>query len=127
MPIVAFDNVEFARQNQIGGEFYTPLGVGVWFRDGTDFRKAFHEAAADLTKAFNLHDDLHLRTASYLKFTIGLRRAVPYCDQLIQVIREHIRQIFVSYVILPPTKLPEVFAGGVGTPYENIKTAKFLR
>src|SRR5437016_8361232 len=80
-----------------------------------------------LAKSFRLTDLAEVRSANHLKYGVDLRKAVPFCDQLVQSLQKYIRGIHVSYVILPPTKYPEVEVGGIGCPVERLRTAKFLR
>lgn len=122
MPIVAFDNLEFRR-----GGFYTPLGAGVWFKDEAKFRKVFHEAQMRLAGNFGLEDGLLIRSSTYLKYGIGLIKAIPFCDSMIMAVQDQIKAVQFNYVIIPPSKVSEVEVGGLGAATERIKTAEYLR
>ncbi len=126
MPIVAFDNIEF-RRGGVKGQFYTPLGAGAWIKDGDKFRKTFREVELELAASFGLSDGSLVRTSAYLKYTIGLRRAIPFCEKMIGSLQDLIKAVQIYYVILPPAKVPEVEVGGLGAGTEKIKTAQFLR
>lgn len=62
-----------------------------------------------------------------MKYTIGLRRAIPFCEKMIGSLQDLIKAVQINYVILPPAKVPEVEVGGLGAGTEKIKTAQFLR
>ena len=126
MPVVAFDNIEFKRGG-VSGQFYTPLGAGVWISNEEEFRKAFQQEQARLASSFGIVDGLYVRTSSYLKYGIGLRKAIPFCDQLVSSLQALIKEIHLTYVILPPSKFPEIEVGGLGAGTEKLKTAEYLR
>src|SRR5438094_600264 len=118
--------MEFRRGGQ-SGRFYTPLGAGVWIKDEDKFRKTFHEAEMKLAASFGFTDGLCVRTSSYLKYTIGLRKAIPFCDKLIGSLQDLVKAVQINYVILPPSKIPEVEVGGLGAGKKKVKTSQFLR
>ena len=126
MPIVAFDNNEFRRGGK-SGQFFTPLGAAVWIRDEAEFKEAFNQAERDLATSFGLTEGLCIRTSAYLKYTIGLRKAIPFCEKLISAVQNMIKAIQIYYVIIPPSKVPEIEVGGLGAGSQKIKTAQFLR
>lgn len=118
--------MEFKRGGMLG-EFYTPLGAGIWVADDEKFRSAFRDAEAKLSASFGFEDALLVRSSSSLKYGIGLRRAIPFCDQLVYALQSHIKEVQINYVILPPSKVPEVEVGGLGSGIEKVKTAQYLR
>ncbi len=138
--VVGFDAKEFIRSKSVylpGSEeglkkqreirFYTPLGIGVRVSKPQEFREAWLKESARLALDFNIHQKRPLYSSHELKEQLLLRRAIPFCDQLVQSVQSLVDSIFVTYVILPPEKIPTVKVGGYKCPEIDVPTQAFLR
>jgi len=132
---VGFDSKDFLRSKItiVDGEkrrehvFDTPLGVGVTVENEKQFVEHYVEASAELARSFGISQKFPVFSSYTIKQLLGLRKAIPFCDQLIQKIQNEIASIYLSYVVLPPKNFPEVEVGGYGGPRQRIKTELFLR
>jgi hypothetical protein len=132
MRVVAFDSKEFQRSKRDADgkpevKFYSPLGVGVSIGDIDAFNETYVDAISELKQNFGIADERHVFDSMTIHGMLGLKKALPFCDKLIQAVKTHIDEIFVSYVILPPKDVPAVEVGGYGCPAYSIPTHKFLR
>jgi len=109
------------------GLFYTPIGVGVTIEDEKRFVEQYVRVSAELAKSFGISQQFPVFSSYVLKELLGLRKAIPFCDQLIKEIQDEIASIFVSYVVLPPKDFPNVEVGGYGGPRKQVRTELFLR
>jgi len=135
--ILAFDSKDFKREKytNILGEkqkytqFYSPLGVGVSLKHDGLFETDYLKTIAKYAESFGFPLSRPFFSSSSLKreMGLGLRKAIPFCDQIVKELESYIRFIHISYVILPPTKIPTVFVGGEKCPKIEIKTIDFLR
>ncbi len=131
--VLAFDAKSFTRgkrrddQTPSYSEFYTPLGVGVRVENVSSFTSQYHDAVGRLFDSFGIEDCLTCCDSTNLKRLLGMRRAIPFVDQLVQDLESHISKIFISYVILPPSRIPHVEVGGYRCSTERIATQEFLR
>jgi len=140
-PVVAFDAKDFDRpkfllvpdpdnpgkmKRQNTG-FYSPLGLGVLYKDSENFVKTYVDETRSLSDSFNLPLGLPIYCSTVVKNQLGLRKAIPFCDQLVKKITKFIDLIHVSYVILPPKEIESVSVGGDRCPVEEVQTSKFLR
>lgn len=140
MPIIAFDSKDFRRgrielvdnpekpgmkmQRYLG--FHTPLGAGVWFKDEEKFKTKYVEVIKDMIESFELPIIRSCYSSTTLKREIGLRKAFAFCDKLITQLQKFIKFIHISYIILPPDKIPTVRVEGNQCPEREIETTKFI-
>lgn len=141
MDLIAFDAKNFNRtkiiqkQNPENSEkyieetvgFFSPLGVGVAVKNYEIFDKVYLEFNRELSDEFNLPFKRPFYSSHAIKSEIGLRRAIPFVDKLIQRLDDYIEHVFVSYVILPPKDIPYVEVGGNKNPVKKRDTYTFLR
>jgi len=132
MRCVAFDSKDFSRARNIGegkpeGGFFTPLGVGVVFDDPDKFTTSYIKVTAKLSKEFEIGDPSCIYSSSMLKNEIGLSRATVFSQKLVDAVKNHISLIHFTYVILPPSSIPEVSVGGDKCVVSKVKTEDFLR
>lgn len=107
--------------------FYTPLGVGIKFKNKESFKKVCIKRIGKLAKDFNLSQKRFLYDSNSLKEELSHRRAIPFCDQLVYKLRRYIELVHYTYVVMPPDKFPTVTVGGFKSPRRKIKSAEFLR
>lgn len=107
--------------------FYTPLGAGVLFKNAELFNRAYLETIQELSQKFEVPINFPICCSSHLKKEIGITKAIPFCDNLVTRLQEHIDLIHISYVILPPATYPTVAVGGSKSPEKTINTSDFLR
>jgi len=135
--VVAFDSKDFARarwaidpatgQRSKQITFYSPLGIGVAFRDGKRATSVILEESRKLLSSFGIKSPCPLISGTGFVRMLGYAKTLPLCDQLIQSVQNHITNMFVCYVILPPKDFPYMEVGGVGCPTIRIETTDFLR
>jgi hypothetical protein len=137
VPTVAFDAKSFRRGKYIpvvqGGisspqykGFNSQLGIGIVFKNDDKFVDTYESKIKELRKSFEIQDALPFYSSTYLKQIIGLNKAIPFADQLIQEIQGYIDRIHCTYAVLPPATIPEVQVGGFKCPSVYIPTRKFL-
>jgi hypothetical protein len=139
-PRIGFDGKEFSRKKKVYAPvqgqglkihyetgFYTPLGVGVSVSKNKEFDQSWLQETKRLASDFMVQEIRPLYSSYDLKEDLGLKRAIPFCDQLVQSVQKFIDSIFVSYVVLPTDKVPTVRVGGYKCPEEEIPTPDFLR
>ena len=107
--------------------FFSPLGVGVKFKNVGTFKKVCLKRIQELVEEFEVSQKRVLYDSYSLKEELSHRRAIPFCDNLIYKLRHYIDSIFFTYVILPPDEIPTVEVGGFKSPSREIKSAEFLR
>jgi len=107
--------------------FYTPLGAGVLFKNEDLFKNAYIEIVQKLSEEFRLPVNLPFCCSNHLKKEIGIKKAIPFCDNLVRELQEYIELVHISYVILPPATIPTVTVGGTKSPEIPINTSDFLR
>jgi len=132
MRIVAFDAKEFLRSKcDVEGKklitFYSPLGIGVEIQDKLRFKEAYLAAIKDLKSDFNMADERKVYDSKTVRDLMPLRKAIPFCDRLIQKVQGEIERIYFSYIILPSKIIPSVEVGGFGGPKYTVSSADFLR
>jgi len=139
MPVVAFDAKEFKRSRIVKDEqrpeasqkrevvFFTPLGAGIVAEETNEYKKEYVEKLSALVRSFEVPSRRIAYCSAVLRQEIGQRRAIPFCDQLLQQLQGHISSIFLSYVVLPPKEIPFVEVGGYRSPRREIETHEFLR
>lgn len=125
---VRFENTsDNDTQAEIAKEFYSPLGVGVEIPNPRAFVKEYQATVGNLVDSFQVGYQRPCYDSTCLKRELGLRKAIPFADNLIQGIQEQIDKIFISYVILPPSLFPEVNVSGLHSPERTLETSVFLR
>jgi hypothetical protein len=108
-------------------DFYTPLGVGVEVCSLDEFETEYRSAVGALSESFNLRLRPPCYDSTTLKRELGMRRAIPFADELVTRLQPFIERLFVSYVILPPSTISEVRVGGHHSLEKTIGTEEFLR
>lgn len=141
MTVIAFDSKDFERRRLIQDidtetkepvlkeetTFFSPLGVGVKFKNVGTFKKIYLKRIQELVEEFQVSHKRVVYDSYSLKEELSHRKAIPFCDNLIYKLRHYIDSIFFAYVILPPDKFPTVEVGGFKSPSREIKSAVFLR
>ena len=107
--------------------FYSPLGVGVKFKDWDVFRGVCLERTLELAGKFQLSQKRVMYDAQSLKEELSPRRAIPFCDNLVQQLRRYIELVHFTFIVMPPADVHMVKVGGSKSPLREIKTAEFLR
>lgn len=107
--------------------YFTPLGVGVTFKDNTAFKDVCLRRTEELAESFKLSQKRILYDSNSLKEELSHFGAIPFCDQLVTKLRRYIESLCFSYVVMPPALYPTVKVGGGKSPAYEIKSAKFLR
>jgi len=135
--VVAFDSKEFRRTkttvDKATGKrsrrttFYSPLGIGVAFRDVKQASNAILEESRKLLLRFGIESPCPLVSGTKSARKHGYSRTIRICDELVQFVQDHITSVFVCYVVLPDKDFPYMEVGGVGCPRTQIETADFLR
>jgi hypothetical protein len=139
--LLGFDAKEFERRKIIQEEnpttheienkrvtvFYSPLGVGVKFKDWDAFRGVCLKRTLELASEFELSQKRIMYDSQSLKEELSHRRAIPFCDKLIQQLRRYIELLHFTFVVMPPADVPFVTVGGTKSPLREVKTAEFLR
>lgn len=139
--MLGFDAKEFERRKIVQEEdpgtheivskrvtsFYSPFGVGVKFKDWDAFRGVCLERTLELASKFQLSQKRIMYDAQSLKEELSHRRAIPFCDNLIQLLRRYIELVHFTFIVMPPADVPTVKVGGFKSPLREIKTAEFLR
>jgi len=139
--MLAFDSKDFERRKVFQEDdpkthepvltkvtaYYTPLGVGVTFKDQSAFKEVCLKRVEELSDSFNLSQKRIIYDSNSLKEELSHSKAIPFCDQLISKLRRYIESLCFSYVIMPPDLHPTVRVGGYKSPAYEMKSAKFLR
>lgn len=107
--------------------FFSPLGVGVTFKDADKFREHYLSTNELLKKEFDISNELRFFSSNQLKKELNMSKAIAYSNKLIEAVQDHIESIHVSYVVLPPKDRPEVKVGGSRCPIVNLRTEEFVR
>jgi len=137
--LLGFDAKEFERRKIVQEEdpgtheivskrvtsFYSPFGVGVKFKDWDAFRGVCLERTLELASKFQLSQKRIMYDAQSLKEELSHRRAIPFCDNLIQLLRRYIELVHFTFIVMPPADVPTVKVGGFKSPLREIKTASF--
>ena len=124
--LLGFDAKEFERRKIIQEEnpvtheidnkrvtvFYSPLGVGVKFKDWGAFRGVCLKRTLELASEFELSQKRIMYDSQSLKEELSHRRAIPFCDKLIQHLRHYIELLHFTFVVMPPADVPFVTVGG---------------
>jgi len=140
LPTVAFDSKRFRRgrlEREISSSnptqgvtryigFNSPLGAGVWFKDEEEFENDLVEEFRKLADDFVFELDRPFLCSTDLKRILGLQKAIPFADKLLQAVQHHVKQVFISFVVLPPQKHPTVGVGGYKSTTVQVATTKFL-
>ena len=128
MRSMAFDAKEFRIRNIAGHEFYTPLGVGVKFKEhDEEIKNRYAELIQKYKKSFKSTTKRVIYSSRDIIEEFTMRKAIPFADHLITEIAPFIEHAHISYVILPPNKISSITVGGLYTPIKEIKTEDFLR
>lgn len=139
--MLGFDAKEFERRKIVQEEdpvtheirsrrvssFYSPLGVGVKFKDWAAFRNVCLKRVSELAGKFDLSQKRIMYDSQSLKEELSHRRAVPFCDNLVQLLRRYVELVHFTFIVMPPADVPTVKVGGSKSPLREIKTAEFLR
>jgi len=135
--ILAFDSKEFKRETYVTEglkkekytHFYSPLGVGVSFKNDGLFESDYLKTTAKYAESFGIPLSRPFFSSNALKkeMGLGLKKAIPFCDNIVQELESYIKFIHISYVVLPPNKIPTVSVGGDRCPQKKINTRDFLR
>ncbi len=139
--IIAFDSKDFKRSKTIRKSdtdnsvkiiektesFFSPLGVGVCFKNSDLFEKAYLELVSNGAINFSFQKTVPFYCSSQLKREIGPSKATKFCDTLVRELESYIEFVHFSYVILPPDKIPKVSVGGYKSEEKEVDTRKFLR
>jgi hypothetical protein len=135
--VVAFDSKDFRRTkvlvDSVTGQgsrqitFFSPLGIGVAFKDGEKASNAIIEDVRSLLSRFGVESPYPLISGSRFSKTLGYSKTIRLCDELVQSVQDHVTGVFASYVVLPPKDFPRMEVGGVGCPRTQIATMDFLR
>ncbi len=88
--------------------FFTPIGAGVLFKDADLFNKAYIEAVQGLSEKFKLPVKLPFYCSTHLKKEIGMKKAIPFCDELVAEVEDYIDLIHISYIHLCSVKIRNV-------------------
>jgi hypothetical protein len=107
--------------------FFSPLGIGVVFKDASEFRNVYQEKNCELKKKFDISNVLPFFSSNQLKKELAMSKAIAYANALVDSIQEHIESIHVSYVVLPPKDMPEVKVGGSKCPIVSLRSEEFVR
>jgi hypothetical protein len=121
------DPVDPSKMIEKNKGFYSPLGVGVLFKNADSFRNAFFDQFSMLSINFKISLPVPFCSSYYLKKMIGLGKAISFYDQLVTNLQDYIDLVHVSYVVLPPAEFPKVRVGGTNYPEIEINTFDFLR
>jgi|GEM_PF-661095 len=138
---LAFDSKDFERRKIVQEEdpitsepvitemtkYYTPLGVGVKFKDPEAFKTECLRLIAELAEEFELSQKRLMYDSYSLRSELSHVRAIPFCDKLVTKIAEHISSLYFSYVVMPPDLYPTIRVGGYKSPAYDIRSAIFLR
>ena len=139
--LLAFDSKDFERRRVFQEDdpetkepvlkretvYYTPLGVGVTFKDNSAFKEVCLKSIEELSTSFKLSQKRIMYDSTSLKEELSHFGAIPFCDQLITKLRRYIDSLCFSYVIMPPDLNPTVKIGGFKSPAYEVKSSKFLR
>lgn len=128
--VIAFDGKEYRREKFIEGErrtvFYTPLGVGVKIPDVAEFETHYIKTSREKRKSHAVLDIHHIYNITHLRKKYGEERTISFLESILYSLRDKIDEVFISYAILPPDKIPEITVGGTGCSTSTISTSKFL-
>lgn len=141
MSVIAFDSKDCERRRVVQDvnpetqepflteetTFYSPLGVGVKFKNTDNFKEICLKRVQEFVEEFSVSEKRVLYDSCSLKAELSHRVAIPFCDKLIYKLRHYIDSIFITYVILPPNEFPTIEVGGFKSPNMLIKNAHFLR
>lgn len=139
--MLAFDSKDFERRKIVQEDdpithepiskrvttFYSPLGVGVKFKDWEAFKKVCLKRTRELVGQFQISQKRVIYDAQSLKEELSHRRAIPFCDQLISELGNYIELVYFTYVVMPPADVPTIKIGGYKSPLREVKSAEFLR
>jgi hypothetical protein len=139
--LLAFDSKDFGRRKIIQEvdpvtsepivtemtKYYTPLGVGVRFKDPVAFKDDCLHRIELLANEFELSQKRIMYDSYSLKVELSNTRAIPFCDKLVSKLTEYIDLLHFSYVVMPPDLHPTVKVGGFKSPAYEIRSAVFLR
>jgi hypothetical protein len=139
--VLAFDSKDFERRRVFQENdpetkepvlkketvYYTPLGVGVTFRNHNAFKDVCLKRIEELSTSFKLSQKRIMYDSNSLKEELSHFGAIPFCDQLITKLRRYIDSLCFSYVIMPPDLYPTVKVGGYKSPAYEVKSSIFLR
>lgn len=107
--------------------FYTPLGVGVTFKNHAEFKQACIKYTQELANSFKLSKKRIIYDSNSLKTELSHFGAIPFCDQLVTKLKRYIDSLCFSYIVMPPDLYPTVKVGGYKSPIYEIKSSNFLR
>lgn len=108
-------------------KFYTPLGVGVKFKEHGDFANVCLKRVDELAKEFELSQPRVLYDSYSLRAELSHKRAIPFCDKLVSKLTRYIDLLHFCHVVMPPDLYPTVTVGGYKSPTDEIRSAVFLR
>jgi len=107
--------------------FYSPLGVGVKFKDLDAFKRDCLTQTQELASEFQVSQKRIMYDSFSLKEELSHRKAIPFCDKLVTQLQHYIESLFFTYIVMPPDEVPTVTVGGFKSPFCKIKSAEFLR
>lgn len=141
MRIAAFDSKDFNRgkvlkipsESATGATetvfkgYFTPLGVGVTFKNEDLFENGFKTACAKWSKEFGLPPNRPVISSYPIRSQLTLKKAIPLCDRIVTSVADFVDLAFFSWVSLPPNDYPTVEVGGQRSVRTEVPTPKFLR
>lgn len=107
--------------------YYSPLGVGAQIEDSEEFKTHCLNTISELSTEFQLPQKKLMYDSSYLRKTLSHKVAIPFCDKLITRIKDYIKFLHITYIVMPPDRYPLVKVGGYKSPSYEVKSAEFLR
>jgi len=107
--------------------YFTPLGVGITFKNDSLFEYAYRAACAQWSAEFGLPANRPVVSSYPVRSQLTLKRAIPLCDRIVKSVADYVDLAYFSWVSLPPSDYPTVQVGGQRSPRLEIPTQKFLR
>jgi hypothetical protein len=134
--VIAFDSKDFERpkfivdpttgQKRWAG-FYSPLGLGVVFSDDKQASSVILAESEKLMMKFRIESLCPLISGTKSAMKFGFSRVIRFYDELLQSVKNCIKEAFSCHVVLPPAQFPLLDVGGVRCKRTQVENADFLR
>jgi hypothetical protein len=127
---LAFDAKEFKRERYDDGRkitFYTPLGIGIEVENLTDLKEAYIKVCKEKCMSHAIFENCSIYSSNNLCKKYDHNRVSSFLESILYGIKDYIKKIYITYVIISPTDYPTITVGGHHSPSIPVNIFDFFR